>query len=152
MLDDALHLSSLFDVKIYDLNTKKLISLTQSKLQDDGRDIAKINRYAQGAPTGLKSITFELQQMSKNPNPTPDEQTEMDRLAKLFQDREIEIEEVFALFEEMAKSKKGNDAVELYSWVIEEYRKDFEEHNALLMDTIRKDTALPGTERRQNDS
>jgi len=146
LLDDALHLSSLFDVKIYDLNTKKLISLTQSKLQDDGRDIAKINRYAQGAPTGLKSITFELQQMSKNPNLTLDEQTEMDRLAKLFKDREIEIEEVFALFEEMAKSKKGNDAVELYSWVIEEYRKDFEEHNALLMDTIRKDTALPGTE------
>lgn len=146
LLDDALHLSSLFDVKIYDLNTKKLVSLAQSKLQDDGRDIAKVDRYAQGEPTGLKSIKFELQQMSKNPNPTPDEQTEMDRLAKLFKDREIEIEEVFAIFEEMTRSKKGSDAVELYAWVIEEYRKDFEEHNALLMDAVRKDTALPGTE------
>ena len=146
LLDDALHLSSLFDVKIYDLNTKKLVSLAQSKLQDDGRDIAKTDKYAQGAPTGLKSIKFELQQMSKNPNPSPEEQTEMDRLAKLFQDRETEIEEVFAIFEEMSKSKKGSDAVELYSWVIEEYRKDFEEHNALLMDAVRKDTALPGTE------
>ena len=62
LLDDALHLSSLFDVKIYDLNTKKLVSLAQSKLQDDGRDIAKVDRYAQGEPTGLKSIKFELQQ------------------------------------------------------------------------------------------
>lgn len=146
LLDDALHLSSLFDVKIYDLNTKKLVSLAQSKLQDDGRDIAKIDRYAQGEPTGLKSIKFELQQLSKNPTPDPLEQKEMDRLAKLFQDRETEIEEVFAIFEEMAKSKKGSDAVELYSWVLEEYRKDFEEHNALLMEAVRKDTALPGTE------
>ena len=150
LLDDALHLSSLFDVKIYDLNTKKLVSLAQSKLQDDGRDITvktyKGFSYPQGVPTGLKSIKFDLQQMSKNPTPNSDEQTEMDRLAELLQEREKEIEKVFAIFEEMSKSKKGSDAVELYSWVIEEYRKDFEEHNALLMDAVRKDTALPGTE------
>lgn len=150
LLDDALHLSSLFDVKIYDLNTKKLVSLAQSKLQDDGRDINVKTyngfSYPQGVPTGLKSIKFDLQQMSKNPTPNSDEQKEMDRLAKLSQDRETEIEEVFAIFEEMSKSKKGSEAVELYSWVIEEYRKDFEEHNALLMDAVRKDTALPGTE------
>jgi len=150
LLDDALHLSSLFDVKIYDLNTKKLVSLAQSKLQDDGRDITvktyKGFSYPQGVPTGLKSIKFDLQQMSKNPTPNSDEQTEMDRLAELFKKREKEIEDVFAIFEEMSKSKKGSDAVELYSWVIEEYRKDFEEHNALLMDAVRKDTALPGTE------
>jgi hypothetical protein len=73
-LEDVIHLSTLFDVLIYDTDTKKFVSRAQSKLQDDGRDDVKTPEYPQGRPTGLKSIKFDLQQLSKNPNPDDFEQ------------------------------------------------------------------------------
>ena len=150
LLEDTINLSTLLDVLIYDTDTKKLINMAQSKLQDDGRDTTvKTSNgvsYPQGAPTGLKSIKFELQQLSKNPNPNSDEQTEMDRLAKLLQEREIEIEEVFGVFDKMKTSGGGSTAVELYSWTLQEYRNDFEEQYALLIENLRTDTIMEGTE------
>jgi hypothetical protein len=146
LLEDTIHLSTLLDVLIYDTDTKKLINMAQSKLQDDGRDTTDKVKYSQGEPTGLKSIKFELQQMSKNPNPNPDEQTEMDRLADLLKKREEEIEEVFGVFDKMKTSGGGSTAVELYSWALQEYRNDFEEQYALLIENLRTDTIMEGTE------
>ena len=146
LLEDAINLSTLLDVLIYDTDTKKLINMAQSKLQDDGRDTTDKVRYPQGEPTGLKSIKFELQQMSKNPNPNSDEQTEMDRLAELLKKREEEIEEVFEVFDKMKTSGGGSTAVELYSWTLQEYRNDFEEQYALLIENLRTDTIMEGTE------
>jgi hypothetical protein len=145
-LEDVINLSTLFDVLIYDTDTKKLVSMAQSKLQDDGRDDVKTPEYPQGRPTGLKSIKFDLQQLSKNPNPDAAEQQEMDRLGKLFQEREAEIEEVFALFDKMKALGGGSTAVELYSWALQEYRNDFEEQYSLLLNSIRSDTTIEGTE------
>jgi len=145
-LEDAIHLSTLFDVLIYDTDTKKLVSMAQSKLQDDGRDDVKTPEYPQGRPTGLKSIKFELQRLSKNPNPDDAEQKEIDRLGKLFEDREKEIETVFEVFDEMKALGGGSTAVELYGWVLQEYRNDFEEQYALLLNNIRSDTTIEGTE------
>jgi hypothetical protein len=145
-LEDVIHLSTLFDVLIYDTDTKKLVSRAQSKLQDDGRDDVKTPEYPQGRPTGLKSIKFDLQQLSKNPNPDDFEQQEMDRLGKLLQDREEVIDEVFDLFDKMKALGGGSTAVELYSWALQEYRNDFEEQYALLLDNIRSDTTIEGTE------
>ena len=150
LLEDTINLSTLLDVLIYDTDTKKLINMAQSKLQDDGRDTTvKTSNgvsYPQGAPTGLKSIKFELQQLSKNPNPNSDEQTEMDRLAELLKKREEEIEEVFGVFDKMKTSGGGSTAVELYSWTLQEYRNDFEEQYALLIENLRTDTIMEGTE------
>jgi hypothetical protein len=145
-LEDVINLSTLFDVLIYDTDTKKLVSRAQSKLQDDGRDDVKTPEYPQGRPTGLKSIKFDLQQLSKNPNPDDFEQQEMDRLGKLLQDREEVIDEVFDLFDKMKALGGGSTAVELYSWALQEYRNDFEEQYALLLDNIRSDTTIEGTE------
>ena len=150
LLEDAINLSTLLDVLIYDTDTKKLINMAQSKLQDDGRDttVKTSNEvsYPQGAPTGLKSIKFELQQLSKNPNPASEEQTEINRLAELLKKREEEIEEVFGVFDKMKTSGGGSTAVELYSWTLQEYRNDFEEQYALLIENLRTDTVMEGTE------
>jgi hypothetical protein len=145
-LEDVINLSTLFDVLIYDTDTKKLVSRAQSKLQDDGRDDVKTPEYPQGRPTGLKSIKFDLQQLSKNPNPDDFEQQEMDRLGKLLQDREEVIDEVFDLFDGMKALGGGSTAVELYSWALQEYRNDFEEQYSLLLNSIRSDTTIEGTE------
>jgi hypothetical protein len=145
-LEDVIHLSTLFDVLIYDTDTKKFVSRAQSKLQDDGRDDVKTPEYPQGRPTGLKSIKFDLQQLSKNPNPDDFEQQEMDRLGKLLQDREEVIDEVFDLFDGMKALGGGSTAAELYSWALQEYRNDFEEQYSLLLDNIRSDTTIEGTE------
>jgi hypothetical protein len=145
-LEDVIHLSTLFDVLIYDTDTKKFVSRAQSKLQDDGRDDVKTPEYPQGRPTGLKSIKFDLQQLSKNPNPEDFEQQEMDRLGKLLQDREEVIDEVFDLFDGMKALGGGSTAAELYSWALQEYRNDFEEQYSLLLDNIRSDTTIEGTE------
>jgi hypothetical protein len=145
-LEDVIHLSTLFDVLIYDTDTKKFVSRAQSKLQDDGRDDVKTPEYPQGRPTGLKSIKFDLQQRSKNPNPDDAEQREMDRLGKLLQDREKVIDEVFDLFDGMKALGGGSTAAELYSWALQEYRNDFEEQYSLLLDNIRSDTTIEGTE------
>jgi hypothetical protein len=145
-LEDVIHLSTLFDVLIYDTDTKKFVSRAQSKLQDDGRDDVKTPEYPQGRPTGLKSIKFDLQQLSKNPNPDAVEQQEMDRLGKLLQDREEVIDEVFDLFDGMKALGGGSTAAELYSWALQEYRNDFEEQYSLLLDNIRSDTTIEGTE------
>jgi hypothetical protein len=145
-LEDVIHLSTLFDVLIYDTDTKKFVSRAQSKLQDDGRDDVKTPEYPQGRPTGLKSIKFDLQQLSKNPNPDDAEQREMDRLGKLLQDREKVIDEVFDLFDGMKALGGGSTAAELYSWALQEYRNDFEEQYSLLLDNIRSDTTIEGTE------
>jgi hypothetical protein len=145
-LEDVIHLSTLFDVLIYDTDTKKFVSRAQSKLQDDGRDDVKTPEYPQGRPTGLKSIKFDLQQLSKNPNPDDAEQREMDRLGKLLQDREEVIDEVFDLFDGMKALGGGSTAAELYSWALQEYRNDFEEQYSLLLDNIRSDTTIEGTE------
>jgi hypothetical protein len=145
-LEDVIHLSTLFDVLIYDTDTKKFVSRAQSKLQDDGRDDVKTPEYPQGRPTGLKSIKFDLQQLSKNPNPDDAEQREMDRLGELLQDREEVIDEVFDLFDGMKALGGGSTAAELYSWALQEYRNDFEEQYSLLLDNIRSDTTIEGTE------
>ena len=84
--------------------------------------------------------------LSKNPNPAPEEQTEMDRLAELLKKREEEIEEVFEVFDKMKTSGGGSTAVELYSWTLQEYRNDFEEQYALLIENLRTDTIMEGTE------
>ena len=146
LLEDSINLSSLFEVVLYDLDSGKYLSLAQSKLQDDGRDTSKTDKYAEGEPTGLKSIKFELQELSKNPSPNIDEQREMDRLSKLYRKREEEIEKVFNIFNEMRRRKGGSTASELYAWTMREYRNDLDEHNRLLLESIRKDPELPGAE------
>lgn len=129
-LEDAIHLSSLFEVVLYDLDSGKYLSQGQSLRQDNQ----------------LNDLKFQLQELSKNPSPNTEEQREMDRLAKRIADREKEIEEVFGIFNEMRRSKGGSAASELYAWTMQEYRNDLDEHNRLLRESIRKDPMLPGTE------
>ena len=130
LLEDSINLSSLFEVVLYDLDSGKYLSQGQSLRQDNQ----------------LNDLKFELQELSKNPSPSTEEQREMDRLAKRIADREAEIEEVFNIFNEMRRGNGGSAASELYAWTMQEYRNDLDEHNRLLLESIRKDPTLPGTE------
>ena len=130
LLEDSINLSSLFEVVLYDLDSGKYLSQGQSLRQDNQ----------------LNDLKFELQELSKNPSPDAEEQREMNRLAKRITDREKEIEEVFNIFNEMRRGKGGSAASELYAWTMREYRNDLDEHNRLLLESIRKDPELPGAE------
>jgi hypothetical protein len=130
LLEDSINLSSLFEVVLYDLDSGKYLSQGQSLRQDNQ----------------LNDLKFELQELSKNPSPDAEEQRAMDRLAKRIADRETEIEEVFNIFNEMRRGKGGSTASELYAWTMQEYRNDLDEHNRLLLESIKKDPTLPGAE------
>jgi hypothetical protein len=149
VLHEMIHAATVYTLRRYFKN-KELVSENAraaiDSMIDDGRDDVKTPEYPQGRPTGLKSIKFDLQQLSKNPNPDDFEQQEMDRLGKLLQDREEVIDEVFDLFDKMKALGGGSTAVELYSWALQEYRNDFEEQYSLLLNSIRSDTTIEGTE------
>jgi hypothetical protein len=130
ILEDLLHFSSVFDVLIYNTKTKRTISLKQSKNTD----------------TTLRGLKFELQEMNKNPSPTNDEIAEMDRLGREIAKREEEIEDVFKIYEELKASKNGATGLEIYAQTLQEYENDLNEQQALLMDNVRKDPNIPGTE------
>ena len=130
ILEDLLHFSSVFDVLIYNTKTKRTISLKQSKNTD----------------TTLRGLKFELQEMNKNPSPTNDEIAEMDRLEREVAKREEEIEDVFKIYEELKASKNGATGLEIYAQTLQEYENDLNEQQALLMDNVRKDPNIPGTE------
>jgi len=130
LLEDSINLSSLFEVVLYDLDSGKYLSQGQSLRQD----------------SQLNDLKFELQELSKNPSPSTEEQRKMNRLAEEIRKREKEIGTVFDLFNEMRRGKGGSAASELYAWTMQEYRNDLDEHNRLLLESIRKDPTLPGTE------
>ena len=134
ILEDLLHFSSVFDVLIYSTKTKRTISLKQSKNTD----------------TTLRGLKFELQELNKNPSPTNDEIAEMDRLGREIAKREEEIEDVFKIYEELKASKNGATGLEIYAQTLQEYENDLNEQQALLVNNVRKDPNIPGTEQDTN--
>ena len=145
LLEDLLHLSSVFDVLVYSLKTKRFISLKQSINTD---------------PT-LRGLKFELQQANQNPSPTNEEVAEMDRLEARIAEREGEIEEIFDIFRRLKETKNkisttqklrgynnsGAEGLRIYAETLQEYENDLNETQALLMDNVRKDPNIPGTEK-----
>ena len=131
-LTDLFNDSTLFNIVVYDVDSKTFLSVKNSIDNDqEVKDLRPTISLLEGIP---------LQ------NRTREEKAALTIAKKELADRVQSITELFQRVAALKAMPNGQGAMDIYARVQDKYRADVKEAVTLLLDTIRKDTAIPGTE------
>jgi hypothetical protein len=131
-LTDLFNDSTLFNIVVYDVDSKTFLSVKNS-IDNDAE---------------VSDLRFTISSIDRIPlqNRTREEKAALTIAKKELADRVQSITELFQRVAALKATPNGQGALDLYARVQDKYRADVKEAVTLLLDTIRKDAAIPGTE------
>jgi hypothetical protein len=125
-----IHLSTLFDVLVYDVKTKSFVGV-KSSIKTDPE---------------VEDLRYQLTQLQAMTSPTQPQKTEITKLKTALEDRIQSIRDLFVTVDSLKSKTGGAQALEIYAELAAKSESDIQEMHTLLMDNIRNDPNIPGTE------
>jgi hypothetical protein len=131
-LTDLFNYSTLLNIVVYDVDSKTFLSVKNS-IDNDPE---------------VGDLRFTISSIDRIPlqKQTREDKTALTKAKNELADRVKSITELFQDVAALKAMPDGQGAMDLYARVQDKYRADVNEAVALLLDTIRNNTSIPGTE------